>query len=159
MTIGQILTIHLNRTRRTDSHRGRSCQQRLYFSIPDSKHAVDWRRHLECLTEEWVMSDSAWSSKVLCVSLNLLRANTACMPAPLSPVFHSPLSTSFSAARAPLLFVHTAVQRIQTLPVHCSLSKQIALYCYVPSFFCLYWSPLLPLYWSLLSQCLVSSHT
>lgn len=36
------------------------------------------------------VTDSAWSSKVLSVSLNLLHANAACVPAPLSPVFHSP---------------------------------------------------------------------
>lgn len=84
------------------------------------------------------VTDTAWSSKVLSVSLNLLHANTACMPAPLSPVFHSPLSTFFSAAQAPPLFLHTAVRDIQTLPVYCSLSKQIALYsCALSSSVCI----------------------
>lgn len=79
------------------------------------------------------VTGSAWSSKVLSVSLNLLYANPACMPAPLPPAFHSLLSTSFSAAQAPPLFVHTAVRSIQMFSVYCSLSKQFCLYCHVLS--------------------------
>lgn len=40
------------------------------------------------------VTGSAWSSKVLSVSLNLLHANPACMPAPLPPASGLPLSPS-----------------------------------------------------------------
>lgn len=84
------------------------------------------------------VTGSAWSSKVLSVSLNLLHAKPACLPACqlpclLPPVFHSLLSAFFAAAQAPPLFVHTAVRRIQMFSVYCSLSKQFGLYCHVLS--------------------------
>lgn len=130
------------------------------FSIPDLRHAVDRRRHLESLTEEWVMSPTLLGALKYFLSAYICSMPT--LPAWQLPCL---LSSTLTSARpflqlGLLLCLLTqlcgAFKRSQFSAHYLNRSLFIAV---CALFFCLHWSPLLPLYWSLLSQCCVSSHT